>query len=67
MKTTLNSLSDKLEGVNVQIVDVDEEMELAKQYKVRSLPTLILFKDGEEVDRHVGAMPADQALDFILN
>jgi thioredoxin 1 len=67
MKNTLNSISDKLEGVNVQIVDVDEEMDLAKQYKVRSLPTLILFKDGEEVDRHVGAMPAEQALEFILN
>ena len=31
MKNTLNSISDKLEGVNVQIVDVDEEMDLAKQ------------------------------------
>ena len=36
-------------------LDVDENPDLAQQYGVMSLPTLVLFKDGEEVDRLVGA------------
>lgn len=35
-------------------VDVGEEQELAGQYGVMSIPTVVLFKDGEEVDRLVG-------------
>ena len=47
-------------------VNVDEEQELAIRYGVMSIPTVILFKDGKEVDRKVGVMPPQafaQALD----
>ncbi len=40
-------------------VDVDENQELAIQYRVASIPTLILFKDGQEVKRTSGFMPKD--------
>lgn len=36
-------------------VDVDQNMTLQQQFKVRSVPTLILFKEGQEVERIVGA------------
>ena len=36
-------------------VNVDEQMELAKQYRVMSIPTLMVFKDGEMVKREMGA------------
>ena len=36
--------------------NVDEEDELAMQFNVRSIPTVIFFKDGKEVDRVVGAV-----------
>ena len=39
-------------------VNVDEEQELAIRYGVMSIPTVIFFKDGKEIDRKVGAMPA---------
>jgi thioredoxin 1 len=35
-------------------VNVDEEAELARRYDVMSIPTVVLFKDGEEVDRKIG-------------
>jgi thioredoxin 1 len=38
-------------------VDVDEESALAAEYGVMSIPTVIVLKDGVEVDRKVGVMP----------
>ena len=40
-------------------VDVDEQGELAMRYGVMSIPTVIFFKDGKELDRKVGVMPAE--------
>ena len=39
-------------------VNVDEEQELAVRYGVMSIPTVIFFKNGKEIDRKVGVMPA---------
>ncbi|NMC36546.1 thioredoxin [Candidatus Beckwithbacteria bacterium] len=51
----IDKLADEL-GNKVVIgkVDVDEAQELAMQYGVMSIPTMIVFKDGKEVDRKVG-------------
>jgi thioredoxin 1 len=40
-------------------VNVDEERSLAQKYKVFSIPTLFIFKDGQVVDQLVGARPYD--------
>ena len=45
-------------AVQVAKVDADAHPELAARFGVRSLPTLILIRDGEVVDRIVGALPA---------
>ena len=42
------------EGYNVGKVDVDQEMGLAQQFKVMSIPTLLVFKGGREIHRLVG-------------
>ena len=42
------------EGYAVGKVDVDQNMALAQQFRVASIPTLILFKNGAEVQRFVG-------------
>ncbi len=44
-------------------VDVDSNQELAMQYSIRSIPTILIIKNGEVIDRHVGAItkPALQA------
>lgn len=47
------------DSANVVKIDIDQNQELAAQYRVRSVPTLILFKNGEAVWRTVGLQQAD--------
>ena len=46
-------------------VNVDEEAELASRFGVVSIPTLIVMKNGMEVERSVGARPKAQILDIL--
>ena len=46
-------------------INVDEEGELAAEYGVFSIPTLVVIKDGEVVSRSVGAKPKEQILALI--
>lgn len=56
----IEQLADQYEGkALVGKVDIDEQGELAMRYGVMSIPTVILFKDGKEIDRKVGVMPAE--------
>lgn len=48
------------DSVNVGKVDVDEQGALAIQFGVMSIPTVVLFENGKEVDRRVGAYPIDE-------
>ncbi|OXS57748.1 thioredoxin [Cohnella sp. CIP 111063] len=51
----VEELAEELKGTaNIAKVNVDEEPELASQFGVMSIPTLILFKDGQPVDKLVG-------------
>ncbi len=54
----LDELSETLSDVKIVKVDVDAENELAMQYRVMSVPTMKIFKDGEVVETLVGARPA---------
>lgn len=53
-------LGDK---VNFTKVDTDEMQELAGQFDIMSIPTIILFKDGQEVHRMIGAVPQEAFLE----
>ena len=58
MGPVIDQMADELDGqVLVGKVDVDEQNELAAKFGVMSIPTLIFFKDGQEVKRLVGAVP----------
>ena len=46
-------------------VNVDEEMELAAQFQVMSIPTLVVLKKGQVVNRVVGARPKDAILSLL--
>lgn len=51
----MDELADQYEGkVIIGKVDVDENQETASNYGVMSIPTMIVFKDGKEVERKVG-------------
>jgi thioredoxin 1 len=54
----LDEIAAELSGkVKIAKVNIDENPELAAQYGVRSIPTLMLFKGGEVADMKVGASP----------
>lgn len=57
----IEALGDEYEGkAIVGKINVDDEQELAIRYGVMSIPTVIVFKDGQEVARKVGVMPAGE-------
>ncbi|PVZ68434.1 thioredoxin TrxC [Pelagibaculum spongiae] len=46
-------------------LDTEQAQQLAAQYNIRSIPTLILFKEGKEIDRVSGALPKQQLINWI--
>ncbi|KAG2116610.1 thioredoxin-like protein [Suillus discolor] len=52
-------------SLDLVTVDTDSEFDLATKYKVRALPTVIAFKDGQKVDQFVGALNEDGIRQFI--
>ncbi|AJY74587.1 thioredoxin [Paenibacillus beijingensis] len=64
----VEELSTELEGqATIAKINVDEEPELASQFGVMSIPTLILFKDGQPVDKMVGVQSKDALKTKIQN
>ena len=62
----VESLSEKLKGqVDFYNVDVDDAPSLAAEYKVMSIPCLVLMKQGRFVDQLIGFRPEAQILDWI--
>ena len=53
----VDEVAEERSDVKVGKVNVDEQPDLAAQFGVMSIPTLIVFKNGEEIDRSVGALP----------
>jgi len=57
----LDALAKEYEGkVKVVKLNVDENQATASEYGIRSIPTLILFKDGKIVSQTMGAQPKEQ-------
>ena len=51
--------------VEIVKVDIDESMDLARKFGIMSVPTMILFKNGEEIDRATGLRQKSQILSMI--
>ena len=62
----LKDLAPNIKGkARIIKIDVDKNQALAQQYQVRSIPTLILFKNGQTVWRHSGVASKQELLDVI--
>ena len=60
----LDEIADEQVGtVKIAKLNVDDAPDTARQYEVMSIPTMILFKDGEPVKKIVGAKPKDAILE----
>ena len=62
----LEEIAEEYDGqLKVTKLDVDQNPRVATQFGVMSIPTMILFKDGEAVERLVGYMPKERLLEKI--
>ena len=61
----LDEVAEEREDIKVVKVNVDEEPELAGQFRVYSIPTLAVMKDGQLVHQSAGARPKHQILNMI--
>ena len=61
----VEELSEELTDVLVGKVNVDEEPDLAERYNVMSIPTLLVFKNGEVVQKAVGLQSKENLLDML--
>ncbi len=62
----VDEIAEELKGeLKVVKVNVDDAQDLASNYQVMSIPTLVVFKGGEAVERIVGAMAKDQLLEKV--
>ena len=59
LSPVIDELSGELENVNFVKVDIDQSMDLAQKFKIVSVPTLKVFKNGEEGDTLMGFMPKE--------
>jgi len=53
------------EGIKIVKIDVDKNQELAGKYQVRGVPTMMLFKDGQQLWRQSGVLQKSQIIDVI--
>lgn len=58
----IEQVSEERPDVKVGKVNVDEQPQLAAQFGIASIPTTIVFKDGNIINHSVGAMPKDSIL-----
>ena len=65
LKPTLEALADERPDVTVVGIDVDENMDLAEEYGVFSIPCVVLIKDGAEADRSVGLVPKEALINML--
>lgn len=61
----LDEIAKEREDIKVVKVNVDEEQELAMQFGVMSIPTLMVLKDGKIVNQSMGAKPKAQILSML--
>jgi thioredoxin 1 len=60
----VSKVSEQETDVDFYYMDVDQSSEIAGQYDVKSIPTLVLIKDGKEINRSVGFIPEEKVKDF---
>ena len=61
----VDEIAEERKDILVGKVNVDEEMELAAQFQVMSIPTLVVLRNGQVVNRVVGARPKDAILSLL--
>ena len=61
----LDEIAEEREDIKVCKVDIDEQPELASRYRVMSVPTLMVLKNGQIMEQSIGAKPKHQILAMV--
>ncbi len=61
----LDEIAEENPDIKVGKINVDEEQELAAQFGIMSIPTMVVMKDGKAVNQAAGARPKKQILELI--
>ena len=61
----VDEVSEELTDVKVCKINVDEQPDLAMQFRVANIPTLIVFENGEEVNRSLGFIPKAAVIELL--
>jgi len=67
MHPIIEKISQQYPDLKIIKVDVDKHESVAREYSVMSIPTLILFKDGNMIEKNIGFMPEEQLVKWIQN
>lgn len=60
----IESIANENEDIKVVKINVDEAQDLAMEYQVMSIPTIVIIKNGKEVKRNVGVASKEQILEM---
>lgn len=66
LSPVIDQIGDERTDVKVGKVNVDEQPELASQFQVMSIPTLVVISEGEIVNKAMGVMPKQKVLDLLV-
>lgn len=61
----LDEIAQEREDIKVCKIDVDAQPELATEYGIMSIPTLMVFENGKKINQGLGAMPKNQILELL--
>ena len=65
LSMVINGAKDKID-IAIEEYDIDNEMKMAQEHKVRSVPTMVLVDDtGKEIRRQVGMVTEEKLLEFL--
>lgn len=67
LSPVVDQIADEMPEIKVCKVNIDEQPSLAAEYKVMSIPTLIMFKDGKQVNQSIGVQAKDDIKELLRN
>ena len=66
LSNTIKDITDQKDiGVIIEEVNIEENIEVASQYSVRSIPTMVLLDNGHEIRRISGAISKEKFMEFV--
>ena len=61
----VDEIAEERTDIKVGKINVDDQMELARIYQIMNIPTLLVIKDGQVVNKHIGAAPKEKLLELL--